>query len=544
MAGGPTKSDIQTIFKRLRSIPTNKICFDCNAKNPTWASVTYGVFLCIDCSATHRSLGVHLTFIRSTQLDTSWTWAQLRAMQVGGNANAVAYFRQHGASTNDAQAKYNSRAATLYKSKIKELVAAAIRKYGTELHLEDFVQSPQQKEVDFFEEHVDAPSNITPIPAETSNGTLTSAQELVQKVPVPSASPKPAVEEPAGAPNVEAALSTSPSQVKVEPRKPTIGQRKPASAKKGLGVKKSKGLGAQKVKANFDDIESQALQQDKMREESAKMMELQKTKTKEDEEARTASMRLAYKDMSVEMKKQEDKLKKEDPHKAKQMERLGMGYAGRGGVSHSAMNDMQTIEQVNPVKSGGGGGSRTKSRDFFDEYDSGFSRGSSSSSSRGFKDSSSASFWGDEKDDEKTTDSSWDIIDKSETRQSSYDSIAPLESRTKPPTRKTDYDSGASSSEALKRFANAKSISSDQYHNLDKNSGSDTHEDQQRAAQFANAKSISSDEYFGRTAARGSTGADLGAIKDGMKDGVNQVAGKLSRMANGLVNSIQDHYGY
>lgn len=118
-------------FKKLKAVAANQVCFDCPAPRPTWASVTYGVFLCLDCSATHRSMGVHTTFVRSVDLD-EWTQRQIDAMRLGGNANARQFFRQHGLTDMQSkiEKKYTSKAAVAYKAELAKQVEAAAAARG------------------------------------------------------------------------------------------------------------------------------------------------------------------------------------------------------------------------------------------------------------------------------------------------------------------------------------------------------------------------------------------------------------------------------
>ncbi|KAF2725506.1 ArfGap-domain-containing protein [Polychaeton citri CBS 116435] len=50
----------------------NKVCADCGSdKKVDWCSINLGVMLCIECSGIHRSLGTHISKVRSLTLDTS-----------------------------------------------------------------------------------------------------------------------------------------------------------------------------------------------------------------------------------------------------------------------------------------------------------------------------------------------------------------------------------------------------------------------------------------------------------------------------------------
>jgi stromal membrane-associated protein len=57
------------VVEQLLKRPDNQVCAECPSKVPRWASITFGTFMCIRCSGVHRQLGVHITKVKSVNLD-------------------------------------------------------------------------------------------------------------------------------------------------------------------------------------------------------------------------------------------------------------------------------------------------------------------------------------------------------------------------------------------------------------------------------------------------------------------------------------------
>ncbi|XP_024149331.1 arf-GAP with GTPase, ANK repeat and PH domain-containing protein 2 isoform X3 [Oryzias melastigma] len=77
-------------LQAIRNAKGNNQCVDCEAPNPTWASLNLGALICIECSGIHRNLGTHLSRVRSLDLD-DWPGELTQVLAAIGNhmANSV-----------------------------------------------------------------------------------------------------------------------------------------------------------------------------------------------------------------------------------------------------------------------------------------------------------------------------------------------------------------------------------------------------------------------------------------------------------------------
>jgi ADP-ribosylation factor GTPase-activating protein 1 len=71
----------------------NKFCIDCNRNESTHANITYGTFICDECSKVHMAtLGMDKSYVKSISGDL-WDSYQLKTVQIGGNKRLWDFFK-------------------------------------------------------------------------------------------------------------------------------------------------------------------------------------------------------------------------------------------------------------------------------------------------------------------------------------------------------------------------------------------------------------------------------------------------------------------
>jgi stromal membrane-associated protein len=173
----------QSVLNGLLRDEDNKYCVDCDSKGPRWASWNIGVFLCIRCAGIHRNLGVHISKVKSVNLDT-WTPEQVVSLQQMGNSRARAVYEANLPDNfrrpqNDSSLESFIRAKYEHKKYIaREWVPPTLPKVNWEKEIDEEIEKQKRKKKTVVEKkplanvevpQLPKPKNPSPKPGRVTN---------------------------------------------------------------------------------------------------------------------------------------------------------------------------------------------------------------------------------------------------------------------------------------------------------------------------------------------------------------------------------------
>ncbi|KAI8432685.1 hypothetical protein MSG28_013650 [Choristoneura fumiferana] len=178
----------QNILMQMLKDEDNKYCVDCDAKGPRWASWNLGIFLCIRCAGIHRNLGVHISKVKSVNLD-SWTPEQVVSLQQMGNSRARAVYEANLPDSfrrpqNDSSLEAFIRAKYEQKKYIaKEWVPPSLPKVNWDKEIDEELERQKRKKKS-------SSSGLGPLPAPTTDKKYNKS-DVIPSIPKPKSSVSP-----------------------------------------------------------------------------------------------------------------------------------------------------------------------------------------------------------------------------------------------------------------------------------------------------------------------------------------------------------------
>lgn len=195
----------------------NKYCVDCDAKSPRWASWNLGIFLCIRCAGIHRNLGVHISRVKSVNLDT-WTPQQVACIQQMGNSRARAVYEANlpdsfrrpqmdSALEQFVRAKYEAK-----KYIAREWVPPPMPNPTWDLEYEKNIKKKKEKKV--VSGTVELPALVGNSNRSASKGTSASPKPLPKAPGSKNTSPSPAAKTSTSSSSTSSVNSTTTTTAK------------------------------------------------------------------------------------------------------------------------------------------------------------------------------------------------------------------------------------------------------------------------------------------------------------------------------------------